>query len=483
MPSLTGARERRHHALHLHEARAFDQNRVALQAGNQFLDAVEVPCAFAECLDRMARRVAQREQLRNSLAARIRAHLTVELGAVLADLAHVAEHQRGGRRAGGEHVDRRAHRIGVRVVAVVDHRGAACGFLDLQPARVRTKRAQALRDGFRFDADSKRAGCSGKRVAHVVQAGDRERRVGRAGRRAEADLARQPIEPVAAGDRAAAQAEVELAACARAAAEKVSVRVVRIDHRDAFVAQSVVDRGVLGRDVLDRAHELEVLALRVVDQRHRRARDLGEVRDLAPVVHAELDRAPAVRMAQAEQRERQPDVVVQVAARGQHGFFTRMLPEDRRQHLLDRGLAVRAGDGNERRREARAPVAREIAEAAARVVDHQCRQRVLAAILAVDHRRRGLRRRHCLQKIVAVEALAAQRDEEIARLDRAAVGRHAGEQRVGPAAAGAERGRGLGQPHHPFLLAFALSASSLFDNALRACSSSEKCVRRPAISW
>ena len=93
--------------------------------------------------------------------------------------------------------------------------------------------------------------------------------------------------------------------------------------------------------------------------------------------------------------------------------------------------------------------------------------------MAVEHNGGGPGGGRRLEELVAVEALAAQRDEEIAFLDAAAIGRHAGEKRVAPAGAPAQRRGGLGEAHHPVLRA----------SAARACSSSEKCSRRPAISW
>ena len=70
---------------------------------------------------------------RRRAAARMAAHLGVEGRALVADLAHVAQHQpaRAGQRS--QHVDGGAHRVGVGVVGVVDQRDAAPPPAALQP--------------------------------------------------------------------------------------------------------------------------------------------------------------------------------------------------------------------------------------------------------------------------------------------------------------------------------------------------------------
>src|ERR1051326_6944474 len=114
-------------------------------------------------------------------------------------------------------------------------------------------------------------------------------------RRAQPQLAGERLDGMACRYlRSRVHAEVDHAARSRAAAKEFGLRVVRVHAGDSVRRQRVVDRGVLGRDFLDRVHELKMLALRVVDERNAGPRDVGEISDLALVVHAELDRAPAV---------------------------------------------------------------------------------------------------------------------------------------------------------------------------------------------
>ena len=118
-----------HHVLHLHEARALDQHRRGRPAPRPARPAARrrrrSGARRAVGRGRM-RRTARRRSRACSMprCARVGADLGVERRALVADLAHVAQHQpaRAGQR--GQHVDGGAHRVGVGVVAVVDQRDA-----------------------------------------------------------------------------------------------------------------------------------------------------------------------------------------------------------------------------------------------------------------------------------------------------------------------------------------------------------------------
>ena len=217
-----------------------------------------------------------------------------------------------------------------------------------------------------------------------------------------------------------------------------------------------------------------MLALCVVHEGNGGLRDVREIGDLALVVHAQLDRAPAVRLAHAQERERQADVVVEVAGSGEDRAFALAAAQDGSEHLLHRGLAVRAHHGDERGTEAQPPVPRQRAERKPRIVDHGDRQRKLAAVVALDERRCGLRRGRFCKKLVSVEALAAQRDKKLVGAQRARIRRHAAEARIGPAHAAAEHRRRFRELHHARLLRASAS---------RATAASENARRSPAISW
>ncbi|MCY1182218.1 hypothetical protein D9M73_227680 [compost metagenome] len=71
--------------------------------------------------------------------------------------------------------------------------------------------------------------------------------------------------------------------------------------------------------------------------------------------------------AQAQHRQRQADIVVQVAAGGQALVLAHRRGKDGRDHFLDRGLAVAAGHRHRRQRELAAPAGAQLAQREARV--------------------------------------------------------------------------------------------------------------------
>ena len=151
------------------------------------------------------------------------------------------------------------------------------------------------------------------------------------------------------------------AALPRRGAPHLDRRVVGVEHRRTALRQRAHERRVLLRDVGDALHELLMLALRIVDESHRRLRHRRELRGFSRMIHAELDRRCGVFGAQAQQRERQADRVVVVALRRERARLAEMGAQDSRQHFLDGGLAVAADDDDDGNREARAPMRREIA--------------------------------------------------------------------------------------------------------------------------
>ncbi len=220
-------------------------------------------------------------------------------------------------------------------------------------------------------------------------------------------------------------------------------------------------------------------ALGIVDQRHGRPRQACQVGDLAGVVHAHLDHGGAMTGAQPQQHQRQADVVVEVADGGQHRFHrlqivaTLMLAQDGGAHLLDRGLAIAAGDADQRQIELAPPVTGQAAQRQAGVGHAQQRQAppVIGGPGVIDHGGGGAMGQHVAHVVVTIEAFSVQRDEQFADGDRARVGRDA-DERVALRAGGAAGGlRGFEEIHHDNI-----------SRACRTCSRSENGRRRPAIS-
>ncbi len=154
--------------------------------------------------------------------------------------------------------------------------------------------------------------------------------------------------------------------------------VVRGEHGDAADPQGGEHRPVLARHRFHGGHEFLVLALGVVHQRHRGPGDAGQVRDFARMVHAQFQHGDAVFGTQPQQLQRQPDVVVQVALRGQRRI---RLPgaQDGSDHLRHGGLAVAAGHRDQGQAELGAPARSQRRRAPACCRRPRCREAPPAA--------------------------------------------------------------------------------------------------------
>ena len=182
-----------------------------------------------------------------------------------------------------------------------------------------------------------------------------------------------------------------------------------------------------------------------------------------------------MRPAQAQQHQRQSDVVVEVAFGLQHGRVgAGFHPQDGRQHFLHRGLAVAAGDGDDRNRETLAPGGGQPAKREPRVVDADGRVEFWR-LRGVQHHAGCALLQGLGGESAAVELFAAQRDEEIARLDAAAVGADTQHLGIGTGKRHAEHGGGFGKLHH----GHQVHASRAFP----ATATSENGNRAPATSW
>ena len=347
-------------------------------------------------------------------------------GTVRADFAHVAEHEPARRGRRGEHVDGREHRIRVRVVGVVDHGGARVdSHAARRPATGRNASSPRTIAASGTPIDERRRRRR-ERIRRVVPSRRGEAHGRIALRRGEHDRPRfRRRRGVETNGGVGIEREIEHAhalALARRSAPDVGMGIVGVQHDRASGRQRADDRRVLFRHVGDAAHEFLMLALGVVDHGDRRLRDGSELRRLARMVHAELDRGRGMLRAKTEQRQRKADRVVEVAFGREHPRAAEVSAQHRRQHFLDRRLAVAADDGDDRKRKPRAPVRRQLAERAQRVRhgDEIARE----SIRPVEGDERGDRAlvARGVDEIVSVEALALERDEEVARRERARVG-------------------------------------------------------------
>ena len=174
-------------------------------------------------------------------------------------------------------------------------------------------------------------------------------------------------------------------------------------------------------------HELLVFALGVVHQCHGWLRQRRQPSDFARMVHAQFNHTQPVRMAQTQQRQGHPDVVVEVATGGQHLVFCCSpggCAQNGRNHLRHGGFAIAAGHSNQRQGELAAPLLRQLPQGRFGVGYFHTRQSSLLQTV-LGQSRHGAHGFGLRQEIVCVETVAAQGHEQVAGLQTACVGVHA----------------------------------------------------------
>ncbi len=268
------------------------------------------------------------------------------------------------------------------------------------------------------------------------------------------------------------------------AAPVVGKAVVGVDHGDTTIHQSAVDCTLLLGHALKVTQTGQMGPQCVTDQRHGRRSQAGEIGDFARVVHTHLDNRNTVLGAQTQQRQRQADVIVEVAGRRQYGsgrvaalaFDTRS--RNGSAHFLDRRFAVAAGHTDQRKIELPTPPRGQGAKPQSGVVNHQPGQviarRMRVGIGTIDHRGGRAGESGGIKKIVTVKTLAPQRHKQAASGERTCVGQHRVKLR-GAGGLCADRASRCLQIHHrcaPWSLTHCARAA-------RPCSTSENGWRTP----
>jgi hypothetical protein len=227
------------------------------------------------------------------------------------------------------------------------------------------------------------------------------------------------------------------------------VRIVQVHHRGGPRRQAGEELALGVRDALDASKALEVLGLDGGDERRVGEGHGGEATHLPRPIHPQLDHRGHVLGAQAEERERQPHLVVEVPFGLQRGPAD---GEDGAHHLLGGGLAVAAPHRAERDGEAPAMEPPQPAERLQRVrdlVEREAGRDGGPGVLRLGYGPRGASGDDVLEEAVGVETLAAQRDEQRARSERARVGGDPVERRrgrCGGACPGGGDDLGVGEP-------------------------------------
>ncbi len=169
------------------------------------------------------------------------------------------------------------------------------------------------------------------------------------------------------------QSEVDDAIAGCRDAPDARVGIVSRKYRNTFRRQRVNHACMFERDGFDRRHEFLMLALCVVHHRDRRLGDLREQRGFVRMVHAKFNHRQLMRGLQTEQRERQANIVVEVASSREACIRADRSGEDRRDHFLDRRLAIAPRHSDERHAEFAPPAARQCAERDTRIGHAQSR--------------------------------------------------------------------------------------------------------------
>ena len=151
--------------------------------------------------------------------------------------------------------------------------------------------------------------------------------------------------------------------------------------------------------------------------------DFAQLRDFARVIGASFDHGEIVFGAQTEQREGHTDMIVEVAFGVEHLEF---LAEHRGNEFFGGGFAVGAGDLQHRGVEHTAVVGRQFLQYGKYVVDKKA-TRIFYSHFGIVHHSVGATVGQGVEcKGVAVELVAAQREEKTALGTVARVGRHHG---------------------------------------------------------
>ena len=199
------------------------------------------------------------------------------------------------------------------------------------------------------------------------------------------------------------------------------VRVFGGQQGNAIFRQPLINFGFGAGNV---RHAVEpaadVRAHGVVHQRGIGRGNAGQRRQLAEMVHAHFNHGITVVFAQIQQSERQADVVVEIARRGQHRIRAEFGTQHLRQHFLHGRFAAGTGDPEHERVYGLAPRCRQLLQGVQRV-GHE-KAACNASQITARHNSPRAFGQHVRHKIVRVMILARQCDKQIAFLRLAAVG-------------------------------------------------------------
>ncbi len=435
------------------------------------LDGIAGQPGFLRSFSQGPRAEPETHQEREPRPRREASDVAVQIQLGRPELQHVAQHRDRPSLAADQVREREQRRLGaarIGVVAVVDQERAAGQPDGAHPPPGGGGVGQPAQDPLRLETEPDPDRSGRRRVVPVVRADQLQLHRPRSAEKLQLDA--QPGPAVVGRDQA------HVAALRRPEGQKLAPgqprlahhhRVVGIRHRHSAVAQRVEQLALRLCDSAQRADALEVHGTDVGDHRHVGVRPLREPGDLAQMVHPALDGRVAVLLAEAQESERDADLVVQVSI----GLERRAC---RREHLGDQllGAGLPRGPGDADHLEVRQPVppsGGQRAQRAPRVGSGQDRDVLrLGADLLQRVRRnqdpRGTPLHRLGDKVAPVELLAAERHEQRLGNGLARVGEHAFER---PARRGDLRARcpGCLLQREPGATHRAISSSARFASA------------------
>ena len=168
-----------HHAFHAHKARTFDQNgvRAALNVRAHHIGhrrhIIKMLRTNAKRLRRLTHHLACCQQHIHAALRRMRTNLRVKGIAIITDFTHIAEYQNFAPRCIGQHVNRCQHRIGIRVIGVVNQNHALTQSrqtVRLQTTFGRYEIRQSIGDRVQRHTHRGGGGTRGQSVVNIVHA-------------------------------------------------------------------------------------------------------------------------------------------------------------------------------------------------------------------------------------------------------------------------------------------------------------------------
>ena len=349
----------------------------------------------------------------------------MQLGCRRSELEHRAQH--GHALASGcvaaagvrEELERRARGMRVGVVRIVDEQRASDP-LDARSHRWHRHAQDAARGVLHRDADLARDRQRQRRVPKIVRAAQWH---------ADLDVVRRQLPASLGVERPTRNRHVAaIEACSDDAASALArfrhnVGLARRNDRDG---DAVAGCHLFAQYTLEVAQPLEML---LADRRHdddARLDYRAQRSDLPGLVRSHLDDGDVGVIGNREQRLRNADEIVEIALCGVH--FQPAIQRGADQ-LFRACLAVRAHHGDDGAIPCLPPEAPQRAERCACVAHvEDGNAEALRGVEARDHDRGRSGFHGVREKVMRIEALAGQRDEKIATLNRPRVGPHATQQ-------------------------------------------------------